>query len=63
MRANCAVLRVTWGMSNCSAVAAIHKSCGPGKVLAGLVKRIDPSLSAYTVSDPVTLADVKAALA
>ena len=37
--------------------------CGPGKVLAGLVKRIDPSLSAYTVSDPVTLADVKAALA
>jgi [acyl-carrier-protein] S-malonyltransferase len=37
--------------------------CGPGKVLAGLVKRIDPALSGYAVSDPVTLADVKAALA
>ena len=37
--------------------------CGPGKVLAGLVKRIDPSLSAYAVSDSATLADVKAALA
>jgi [acyl-carrier-protein] S-malonyltransferase len=37
--------------------------CGPGKVLAGLVKRIDPALSGYAVSDPTTLADVKAALA
>jgi len=30
MRANCAVLRVTSEMSNCSALAAIHKSWGPG---------------------------------
>jgi [acyl-carrier-protein] S-malonyltransferase len=37
--------------------------CGPGKVLAGLVKRIDPVLSGYAVSDPTTMADVKAALA
>ena len=37
--------------------------CGPGKVLAGLVKRIDPALTGYAMFDPGTLADVKAALA
>lgn len=37
--------------------------CGPGRVLAGLVKRIDPVLTGYSVSDPATLADVRAALA
>jgi [acyl-carrier-protein] S-malonyltransferase len=37
--------------------------CGPGKVLAGLVKRIDPELNGLTLADPSSLADVKAALA
>ena len=36
--------------------------CGPGKVLAGMVKRIDPELSGMALLDPATLADVKTAL-
>jgi len=43
MRANCAVLRVTRGMSNCSAVAAIHKSWGPGKELAARKRGVPPN--------------------
>ena len=37
--------------------------CGPGKVLAGLVKRIDPELQGLALVDPASLADVKGALA
>ena len=37
--------------------------CGPGKVLAGMVKRIDPDLTGMALFDPATLADVKAQLA
>jgi len=37
--------------------------CGPGKVLAGLVKRIDPELTGMALYDPATLAEVKGALA
>jgi [acyl-carrier-protein] S-malonyltransferase len=37
--------------------------CGPGKVLAGLVKRIDGSLHGASVYDPATLAEVKGMLA
>jgi [acyl-carrier-protein] S-malonyltransferase len=37
--------------------------CGPGKVLAGMVKRIDPELTGMALFDPVTLADVKGILA
>jgi [acyl-carrier-protein] S-malonyltransferase len=37
--------------------------CGPGKVLAGLVKRIDGNLVAAAVHDPATLGEVKAMLA
>ena len=33
--------------------------CGPGKVLAGLVKRIDPTLTGVAMHDSATLADVK----
>jgi len=33
--------------------------CGPGKVLAGLVKRIDPELIGLALFDPTSLADVK----
>ncbi|AEG93956.1 Candidate [Acyl-carrier-protein] S-malonyltransferase [Ramlibacter tataouinensis TTB310] len=33
--------------------------CGPGKVLAGLCKRIDANLAAAAVYDPATLAEVK----
>lgn len=33
--------------------------CGPGKVLAGLVKRIDPELLGAPLFDPASLADVK----
>lgn len=37
--------------------------CGPGKVLAGLTKRIDAELTGLAMYDPSTLADVKGALA
>lgn len=37
--------------------------CGPGKVLAGMVKRIDPELTGAAMFDPATLAEVKGALA
>lgn len=32
--------------------------CGPGKVLAGLVKRIDPALAGGAIVDPASLAEV-----
>ena len=37
--------------------------CGPGKVLAGMVKRIDAELVTATVYDPATLSEVKGLLA
>jgi len=37
--------------------------CGPGKVLAGMVKRIDAELTGLPLFDPASLADVKTALA
>ena len=43
-------------------VAAIIE-CGPGKVLAGTVKRIAPELEAASVYDPATLADTRQLLA
>ena len=36
--------------------------CGPGKVLAGLVRRIDPDAVAAAVYDPASLAEAKALL-
>jgi [acyl-carrier-protein] S-malonyltransferase len=36
--------------------------CGPGKVLAGMVKRIDATLTGLSLLDPATLAEVKGAL-
>jgi [acyl-carrier-protein] S-malonyltransferase len=36
--------------------------CGPGKVLSGLVKRIDPQAVSMTVLDPATLAEARALL-
>lgn len=33
--------------------------CGPGKVLAGMVKRIEPELASANLFDPASLADVK----
>ena len=36
--------------------------CGPGKVLAGMVKRIDAELGSAALYDPATLAEVKALL-
>lgn len=36
--------------------------CGPGKVLSGMVKRIDAELVSATVFDPASLAEVKALL-
>ena len=37
--------------------------CGPGKVLAGMAKRIDPALNGAPLFDPASLAEVKAMLA
>ena len=37
--------------------------CGPGKVLAGMVKRIDAQMTGWPLFDPATLAEVKGALA
>jgi [acyl-carrier-protein] S-malonyltransferase len=37
--------------------------CGPGKVLAGMCKRIDADLNGLALSDPATLAEVKGQLA
>ncbi len=37
--------------------------CGPGKVLAGMVKRIDAETISATLLDPTSMADVKAVLA
>lgn len=37
--------------------------CGPGKVLAGMAKRIDPALQGAPLYDPATLGEVKALLA
>jgi [acyl-carrier-protein] S-malonyltransferase len=37
--------------------------CGPGKVLAGMAKRIDPELTGLPLFDPATLAEVKGQLA
>ena len=37
--------------------------CGPGKVLAGLVKRIEPEMMVMNLFDPASLADVKGVLA
>jgi len=36
--------------------------CGPGRVLAGTVKRIDANLASASLFDPATLADVKGLL-
>lgn len=36
--------------------------CGPGKVLAGMAKRIAPDLAAWTLQDPVSLADIRSTL-
>jgi [acyl-carrier-protein] S-malonyltransferase len=36
--------------------------CGPGKVLSGLVRRIDPGLTTGCVADPGSLAEVRAML-
>jgi [acyl-carrier-protein] S-malonyltransferase len=37
--------------------------CGPGKVLAGMVKRIDAELTGLALFDPASLQDVKGLLA
>ena len=37
--------------------------CGPGKVLAGMVRRIDPGLVGASLYDPATLAETKELLA
>ncbi|QIL71955.1 ACP S-malonyltransferase [Diaphorobacter sp. HDW4B] len=37
--------------------------CGPGKVLAGMTKRIDPELVGASIYDPATLAETKELLA
>jgi [acyl-carrier-protein] S-malonyltransferase len=36
--------------------------CGPGKVLAGMVKRIDADMTGLPLFDPASLAEVKAAM-
>ncbi|HUP10368.1 MAG TPA: ACP S-malonyltransferase [Caldimonas sp.] len=36
--------------------------CGPGKVLAGMVKRIDPSIATAAIFDPASLAEARTLL-
>jgi [acyl-carrier-protein] S-malonyltransferase len=43
--------------------ATLLVECGPGKVLAGMAKRIDPALTGVALYDPASLADVQALLA
>jgi [acyl-carrier-protein] S-malonyltransferase len=43
--------------------ASLLVECGPGKVLAGMAKRIDPALSGSPLFDPASLTEVKALLA
>jgi [acyl-carrier-protein] S-malonyltransferase len=43
--------------------ATLLVECGPGKVLAGMAKRIDPALTGVALYDPVSLAEVQALLA
>jgi len=43
--------------------AATIVECGPGKVLAGMVKRIDGELASAALFDPATMAEVKGQLA
>jgi [acyl-carrier-protein] S-malonyltransferase len=40
-------------------IATVLVECGPGKVLAGMVKRIDAELTGAALYDPATLAEVK----
>jgi [acyl-carrier-protein] S-malonyltransferase len=43
--------------------ATLLVECGPGKVLAGMAKRIDPALTGAALYDPTSLAEVQALLA
>jgi [acyl-carrier-protein] S-malonyltransferase len=43
--------------------ATLLVECGPGKVLAGMAKRIDPALTGVALYDPASLAEVQALLA
>ena len=43
--------------------AQVIVECGPGKVLAGMVKRIDPQLASGALYDPGSLNEVKGMLA
>ena len=43
--------------------AAAVVECGPGKVLAGMNKRIDSDIVSASIFDPASLADVKGVLA
>ncbi|MFZ9284421.1 MAG: ACP S-malonyltransferase [Burkholderiaceae bacterium] len=43
--------------------ASVVVECGPGKVLAGMVKRIDADMTGAALYDPATLAEVKGLLA
>lgn len=40
--------------------AELLVECGPGKVLAGMTRRIDPALAATSIFDPATLAETRA---
>jgi [acyl-carrier-protein] S-malonyltransferase len=43
--------------------AAAVIECGPGKVLAGMVKRIDAEAVSASIADPATLAEARALVA
>jgi len=46
------------------ALGATHLvECGPGKVLTGMTKRIDPELVGVALYDPATLQETKEAIA
>ena len=59
-----APVRWTQSVQNMTkAGAKVYIECGPGKVLAGLVKRIDPELAGAPLFDPASLGQVKEMLA
>ena len=56
-RQACSPVRWVEVIRHMASVGTTHVAeCGPGKVLAGLTKRIDPALQGLAIADAATLA-------